>query len=300
MTGKLPQKIALFSAIPLNKDEFDNDLSKPSPNGDYVKAILTRDGEYRPVIAWQIYEPIANFILEKLGQLHSFHVDIHLRATAYKFKEQLGNYQVAIVLAHWKGAYLLASDIIFPRELAFQLLNDNSDEIDYLRQLIGFDKLNAIAVGFNQDANAELTKLLREAFNELINEYDLAGIDGWEDDIQNQKARNRDYLVQVFGRNLCPGNRIEFVDGLVSAQGFVDCVPDSYNGVLDITMCYSVILANLLNWKRRNCICVSNKNELTPSFQLTRLVAICQLMSKKQLDFLTALSQVLNIIDELY
>ena len=270
-------------------------MNQQSPVGDYAKNII------RSADNWQYYESeIAKILLNKLDQLRQLDVDVHLRTTASKFKEYLGHYQVAIILAHWKGEKVYASDILLPCELTFKLLTDSSDEVDYLRQLIGFVKLNDIIAAVKQDASVELTNLLTETFNELINEYDFSGTDVWEQDIQKRKARNRDYLVQVFGRSLCPGNGVEFFNGLVSAQGFVDRVPNAYNGVLDITICYSVILANMLNRERRNCICISNENELTPSFQLTRLLAICQLMSIKQADFLSALSQVRDIIDGLY
>ncbi|MEJ2653652.1 MAG: hypothetical protein P8173_18260 [Gammaproteobacteria bacterium] len=171
--GRLPQTMGLFCAIPLTRQEFDHDLRQPSPKGDYAKNVLCGGGTYQPDLAWQIYAPTAEFTRAKLDQLRTLGVDICPRATASQFGENLHRYQVAIVIGHWKGPNIFTSDILLPKELALHLLGAVDEEIGFLRELIGFEALTAMATALEQGAGGELVRLLQTALDGLIEDHDL-------------------------------------------------------------------------------------------------------------------------------
>lgn len=288
------KEIGFFCAIPLTRDEFEHDLSRAAPNGDYVKNVLCDGGSCRPEIAWYTYQPIAEFIKSKMEQLRSLGVDVYKRATTALCRDLLGHYQAAILLAHWKGARVYPCDLPLPDELGARLLNGPDAEIGFLRELVGFDSLEAVAFAINRGDRTELLSRLCSVLNNLVEDYDLAP----EREIEDAAARNRDHLVRIFMHLLQPGNGVEFVDRLVSADDFTEIIAESYSGVLDCTICHSTQLANVMARKRRKCICISNQEEASPGFRMMRLVAARRIMLERKIDYLRALSLACDLFDE--
>jgi hypothetical protein len=257
---------------------------RQAPDGDYARNVLCNCGARRPEIAWQINVPKAEFISTKLNKLRMLGVDIFPRATSETIQTNLFRYRVAIIVTHWKGYLVLPRDLLSADSVALGLVGGLGEELEFLRELLGFASIGAISSAITCGSVDEVASLVQTALNELIEEHDL------DPSIfsPNRAARNRDYLSRLFHPHLCPGNGIELVDGVLDSSDFERLIPESYEGVVDLTVCNSVDLATHLMRTRRSTICLSSKDEATPDFRMSRITLTCEIMREKNLKYLEA------------
>jgi hypothetical protein len=74
-----------------------------------------------------------------------------------------------------------------------------------------------------------------------------------------RRARNRDRVDGHFAGLIAPGNRIELSDGLHTAQAIIDRIPRRFAGLVDLTVCNSVLLGELIKRQRPDCLIVMNR-----------------------------------------
>src|SRR6202000_782198 len=69
---------------------------------------------------------------------------------------------------------------------------------------------------------------------------------------------NRKALDGVLSPALKPAPSLEMADGMCSVEQFLDCVPQAFNGCLDLTVCNSMIMVDIVK-RHRRFTCIGNE-----------------------------------------
>ena len=95
---------------------------------------------------------------------------------------------------------------------------------------------------------------------------------------------NRNVLDSMGSDILLPGNRIELVDGLHSADSFRELIPASFDGVLDLTVCNSVVLIERIKLARR-CTCIGNQETVNIQLRAIFYKGLFQVIERHEADY---------------
>jgi hypothetical protein len=90
---------------------------------------------------------------------------------------------------------------------------------------------------------------------------------------------NREHLDVCAEGSILPGNRVELSDGLYSAEEFRSAIPSKFTGVLDLTVCNSVRLGEVIK-KTRTCSCIAHANPVDLDFHLAFYKQFLMLLTK--------------------
>ena len=107
--------------------------------------------------------------------------------------------------------------------------------------------------------------------------------------------QNRERLDRGFSDSkvLAPGNRVEFSDGLHTITDVVAHLPVDFAGVLDLSVCNSVFLAEVV---RRHCPkcrrVVANEDPTMPRFRLINCKYAYKIITSGARDYLAVLSEL--------
>jgi hypothetical protein len=67
-------------------------------------------------------------------------------------------------------------------------------------------------------------------------------------------ALMRDLLNESLGEKIAPGNRLELFDGLHAVDAVEDAIDSGFDGLLDLSMCHSNVLAVFIDRRRQGRI----------------------------------------------
>jgi hypothetical protein len=96
----------------------------------------------------------------------------------------------------------------------------------------------------------------------------------------------------VFVNELATSRPIEFYDGLHSIVEFLNAIPPTYRGVIDLSVCNSSVLAASIKRRYHRCTVVSNKMAATPLLKLTRYKLVIHRLARSAESFIDALINV--------
>jgi hypothetical protein len=102
----------------------------------------------------------------------------------------------------------------------------------------------------------------------------------------------RNQLEEVFVNELARSQPIEFYDGLHSVDEFLNAIPPTYRGVIDLSVCSSSVLAASIKRRYHHCTVVSNKMAATPLLKLTRYKLVIHGLARSAESFIDALINV--------
>jgi hypothetical protein len=92
---------------------------------------------------------------------------------------------------------------------------------------------------------------------------------------------------------------VELFDGLRTFEQFCEAVPEGYAGVLDLSMCNSVMVAEELKRQRKQALIVENVFLATPEFRLARFALVIKQLATRPMRYTDAVVRVHRALLEL-
>ncbi len=235
--------VALLSALPRSLEEIVSGSADPSK--DYIRTQVLKNLN-TPESAWKTLRP---HLKDGADALFGWCLDAGARvvesAGLRELTDALANYEIVVVLAHWKGPRLHPKD-----------LPDSLEGISNVAQTLEVDK--AIPPGTSARA---ARRAVQNALNERVLSWmdwlDLSGL-GSDDLVVGDYygrclARQSIDAAVTVGSNysVVPGARLELSDGLWTARDIASCFPDRWNGICDFVCCRSLYLSDVVKSQTR-------------------------------------------------
>jgi hypothetical protein len=252
-----PSDCALAFAIPLTESAFLADLEEAAPK-DLAKSLRRRFKYRGPVLYAETYERLVALALHVAAEAEALGVAVYKAASLADMPMILAKHKVVTLVAHWRFLNLGAGDVLdlagFQRQLACSEAAGREDDEDGQRPvdvlLRGDPLIRAAATP--ADLAVALNRLLlpSQRYYQWSPRTDQ---DERPADTAAVGGLTRVLLEEMFPGCFAPGPCLELADRLCSVWEFIDRVPERFDGVLDLTVCNSLILAEAL--RRRRCFC---------------------------------------------
>lgn len=243
-----PADCALLLAMPLDRAGFLADLKNPAK--EFVRQFQSHRPNQTADSLWRGYERLALQAAQVCDRVASHGVRVQYQASLAGLATAVATSPVVTLFAHWRSALFRADDIV-------------SSEIAaaYLEKLGG--------VGVTED-NADLAR----RFNALLNVPDGRFDDVLPNSAGESAAKERKWYVRrceieaKIGWAFQGGAAIEFDEGLHPISKVLTCFPPDFVGVLDLTVCRSVLFGEAVRAKCRHCLVLSSVLETSADFRL--------------------------------
>ncbi len=259
---------ALLIAIPTSLDEFVASVTNGSDYGrryaDDPRGRWSAPRGYRENVA----DPTNKLcdLADRLG------LNVIREATLESLRVATQLSAIVVLVAHWKGAQVTPTD----------LLVDGPSIADALRDQTDTDLLRLRKISRSARSRSELAAMLNATVQQwgdrMLREAKRSrGVDRFVMMPQTARARARLALDAVLTGCLRPGERLELADGMHGAVDVAEAVSPDFAGVLDLTTCTSMILADQLDKLRKSAFrCVQFEQPLPPSIAT---LTLCQTLA---------------------
>lgn len=242
-----PQDCSFLVTIPVTREEFFSDLG--DERKDFVRNLRLRfrrsDEE-----TWALFEPAATHVAELMDFLRKQGVNVVSRARLNDLvaAQQAGH--VIVLFAHWRTGELRADDIRWDQI-------GNTSVLPSLNPIRPLLEAAAMAV----DKKSSTGKL-----NEVLRTQALC-MHAWFGEGPNQKQAteehrvylNRKVLDEQFPGIFGPSASIELADGLASLDAVANCFTDRFQEILDLSVCNSILLGELVKMRSPRCLVVATR-----------------------------------------
>ena len=269
-----PPDCALALGIPLTEIEFRQDLESGG------KKPLARR-----VKSYERYQRLVSKPVEHvISEVQQCGVTVYRRTPLSQIPELFKSHPVVTLVAHWEFLLISAADVLDVRRFQSILHGEvasSESRVDQIERPI-----DAVLRADRAVTTAKTPETLVPAISPYLRqsrEYYFS-----EDEIDNGKRAElsqatftRVLLEESFPGCFVPGNALELADRLCTAWEFIDAVPKTFDGVLDLTNCNSIILAEALRRKRCGCNAICLTGLAAPNIRITlykwiiRQLALC-------------------------
>ncbi len=255
-----PRDCAFLISIPTTKSQFLEDLARTDK--DFVRLHYS-DVDISEETKWLAYKPTADDVEKLLVGLEKRNVNVVRGATLADWVIAQGTAKVIVLFTHWRSGLVRFDDVRWER-----LDKANSEQ-----NKCGASEIVRLVVDLFRTNTGDRSKIVERLNDVLLNEQ--LGEHPWFGTGPNQLAAstehrvhaNRAFLDEAFPGAFGRSTSVELADGLVEVDCIADGVPRTFTGVLDLSVCSSVLLAEMIKARARNCLVVAPKLPALVSFR---------------------------------
>jgi hypothetical protein len=271
-----PSDCGLAIGVPLDKEAFVQKLERRE-EGNFVQAFRTERKNLSANGLWSLYEPYARFTIDVAARMQGLGVSVVLDSTLDHFASLLSNCAVVALVAQWRSALFKPADIADSAATCSSLSDSTSRLAQALRQFANYSPPS-------NDGDADTLAT-------LLNETLLYGLEppsdrnGYSQKVgaitrfQYELSRRRKVLDAV--GSFPGGAGVEFVEGFHTVDEIVSRFPTNFSGLVDLTVCNSVFLAETIRRAQPNCLVLANEDLAYLDFRLATYAQVIRSLSRK-------------------
>ena len=252
---QLASQCALLVSIPLDQAEFVADVERGTDFlWTYTRAVRRTHMDE----AWSRYAPYARLCDDVVRAVASRGVHVIRRATLPDVTDAIGRFPTVTLCAHARGPDITEGDIVDPRLLVAAAPSMS-------------EALGGVAAPPQGADAAVVARWLDEALGpvdvqdgEMRSDMRAAS---WRSYEYRQRWQRRRIIEAMCPGALAGGPALELHDGFHPLDR-LDAVIPACLRTLDLTVCDSVLLADLLRARRRSGVILANARPTTPDFRL--------------------------------
>jgi len=297
-----PHECALIVAIPRTPQEFEADKAVGAAM-DFARNVVKK---------WDREERLVRLVEEMEDRVEKLGVRVYRTGRLCDVRDAFDRDAVLVtVMAHFVFPEFSSSDITFPQGLADRLRDiirrspsGSDSRVQSVLRMAVSPQVRTCLFDRHDWTDPDSVRLLVGELNRLVvpSTVFYVDFDVWVTartvgvGASAADGLTRFCLEQEFSRELEPGRAIEFRDGLKTCREFVNTIPHSFEGVIELAICNSVILAEFVRRYRPNVNSIIN-TEVQQSF--ARMVAqysrLIHGLSKGKMSVKSALGEVLGV-----
>ncbi|HVG19062.1 MAG TPA: hypothetical protein VNI02_08405 [Blastocatellia bacterium] len=263
-----PHNCALAFTIPLTEEDFLHDLNRGAEK-DFIKRYAQENGAIRKELLWKYYKPQADLALEIADEVKHLGVKTAFNLKLSELKAFIAGSDIVALVAHWRPPTFTADDLVDPASLMGKIKESKNEAAELLRARAS-PEFNGLLIAPRPDEGALAASLLCE-LNRVLAEERLHPECRRSPPLYRHEyllQLNREALEEAFPGEFRGGSRVEFFDRLCSMNDVAEQISPEYRGLLDLTICNSILLGEAIKRKRRHCTVVANQNPATFDFRL--------------------------------
>jgi hypothetical protein len=242
-----PRDCALLVAVPSTRREFFDDYRVGT---DFVKRYTSESPS--PDASWGQYEKYASLARHVIDRVKKRGVSVIERATLADLHKTLPAYPVTTLMAHWRSARFRPDDISRTSRVA-EYLAERAAAPDALRASDG-----------TQGLAADLNRLLDEGTSNAEGSKAAGGITADQYRWHERRQKIEAALPGAFRG----GAAVEFAGGFCNIAEISGGIAATYAGILDLTVCQSVLLGEMVRRKCPRCLVLTSAEEVSMDFRL--------------------------------
>jgi len=263
---------ALLLAIPLSRAEYDAAWRRGT---DFLSAYAAACGVADPDLLWKKYEPYAELCRAAVEDAKAYGVAVRHGATLDAFADAVGRFATVTIVAHSREPEIEVHDIV-----AFASLRSSLPRV-------------AAALGVTAPANGidgptHLAQWLDAALGprdgDLPDGTADTSVAAWRAHHQRQRWIRRQMVEELCPGSLTGGPAVE-LDGRLWPLTTIDAKLPIEIRTLDLTVCDSVLLADVLRARRTGGIILANAYPTTPDFRLALYRETIRLMMRRGIPY---------------
>jgi hypothetical protein len=296
-----PSACALAVAIPMTRERFLADLSELSGK-DLAKHFISSKGLEKadPEFCWKIYEEDElNLVKAVCREVERLGVTVRQDVRLECFTELLNRFRVVTLVAHWRFVPLITADIHRPLEFlnavrvprtAIQnLIRKRFEELD--SQLLETNAAEAVDIPILRSRIARVVQKISTEAEQAYTNGTTYEIEFPSHDSSSDRLTRLEF-EQAFPANIAPSRVVEFSDAMHTVPDLVKAIPEAFSGLLDLTICNSVIPASAIRQLRPNCLVAANRLPAELKSRMYLYGLEMSLLSKKTKPFVDIITEV--------
>jgi hypothetical protein len=267
-----PRDCGVALAVPLERSAF---LRALEPGRlEYARNYREDNGgeSILPETLWNRYErQEAGPVRALVAEARSFGVEVVTDCTLAGLVELLRRKRVVVVAAHWHDGRLQRADIRDPAALCHRLVHDRAGVLAALRQRLSREcviELNRVGPS-RPMTEGGLGELLTAINAALAAGFLLPGPGPEAPSLPIYYVdRNRAALVEACPEAIDDTVGLELSDATWSAARVCEAIGHDFDGLLDLAVCYSVLLAEEIKHANPSCAVIANRAATPPGVRL--------------------------------
>lgn len=262
-----PSDCALALAIPLDREAFHSDLAAESPR-EFAKANV---GKWeRPEHAWRRYRPVIEAAERAIATLQSAGGSVLRDASLEDLREAFERRAVVTLVAHWRFDPIVPEDILDPAVILDRIRSPR-DELqrfvsDTVAEALPAEARQLVSAG-SREGVAMLLSAATRAYESSLDALKPSDMGSKQ---PRSQPMSRLLLESAFSDVLRAGRVVELAGGFCSAAELIATIPAGYSGVVDLSICNSLVLAERIKRERPSCLVVANRRRARPDLRLLR------------------------------
>jgi hypothetical protein len=273
-------------AIPLSKQEWLGDI-QPRSGREYARFYLQTVGAGADAAndVWEkLYEPReVRPILNSLEVIERLGVEVRRGSSLDDIRALARARTVVIIVAHWRSGMLYPDHLLDPDKFITRLARSSSLIMTRLRDALPSERrtnLETLALQPNQLPSL-LADLNRALQSPLLEEDASAA----PSPPAFELARNRAALDAECHDVLDVTSGLELQDDTHPAESVATCLDESFDGIVDLMSCFSVVLAERIKRRAPHCQILANREATAPVIRVTFVREVLRSISRSPADY---------------
>lgn len=244
-----PKDCSVLMTLPVTREDFFSDLQ----NGrkDFLRS-QNFDSAYSNQEKWDGFKKrAADDVLKMIDCLREQGVNVILRATLKDLVAVQRKSKVIVLFAHWRSGLALREE-----DIRWEKIGDVSmlPALSPVRRLL------------EASSTAALRKKITRRLNEILPTEALCS-HPWFGQGPNQRPAteehrvylNRKFLDKQFPGVFGPNTSVEFADGLAPIEMVAGSFARTFQGIVDLSVCNSILLGELIRTQSPKCLIVATR-----------------------------------------
>lgn len=263
-----PRDCALGVAVPLDAGEFLNDLD-PSSGKDFASHFCDENRELGMAQQYYVdlYSRMARGFESACRGAEEAGVSVWRRLTYGDVPTLFADHKVVTIVTHWRFAAVTADDVVDPRRFMDMLRQPTRRFHELVRDEVSARAPQLLAEADTM-ADGELRVSLARVIGSIVEDAHSAYIDATARAGENDvfavplpaiPVLHRITFERAFAGAIRRRGAIELFDGMHSVEELIAAIPPDFDGLIDLTICHSVILAAAIREQREACLVVANR-----------------------------------------
>lgn len=304
-----PRDCALALTIPLTREQFLSDLAQ-TQNKDYAAHVKRRNFKPRfdDDYYWdEVYRPLPRIVGQICNEVEKRGVTVKRSLMLSELPDLLKNFKVITLIAHWRFSKIRPEEITDPNGFLAALHAPQNEVQRAVRQEIMKSCPELLNEQFlRQTSEEEMRGKTVAAINPIIAAAHALYRQRDSNDTKSQSAGVHDDLLtevsllrltrvafeQAFPTQIAASRAIEFSDGLHNIAQFVETIPDNFDGLLDLTVCNSVIVGEVIKFNRPKCLVAVNRYPTQPHVRLAFYKLAIEMLSRRPALYIDVLTKL--------
>jgi hypothetical protein len=265
-----PADCALLFGVPLTVEDFADDLAA-GPRKDYVAGSFGYAHE--PVVStlWAVYRDIAQLMNGVADEVGARGVTIVRRASAADIAHAAGSHAVITIVAHWRDGGVRCWEIEEPRALATLLQNPRDEPSRRLRGMLQQATMAMADAPETVEWCSHVARDISAALPDMPLDDNLwvaATADSEPPHADVRRDVNGAFLRRRLPHMFCGTIGVELRDDIHPAERIAEQLPARWSGTLDLTVCHSILLGELVKRRTPATTVITNRHRASPQVRL--------------------------------